>query len=82
MDYHNLYLTSDVLLLADIWENFRKVCYKIYKLDVCYYYTALGLSWDAFLKHTCENRKDFFLELLTDMDMYLLFEKSIRGGLL
>jgi hypothetical protein len=81
MDYHNLYLTSDVLLLADIWENFRKVCYKIYKLDVCYYYTAPGLSWDAFLKHTCEHRKDFYIELLTDMDMYLLFEKSIRGGL-
>ena len=76
MDYNNLYLTSDVLLLTDIWENFNKVCYKIYKLDVCYYYTAPGLSWDAFLKHICEKQKEFYIELLTDMDMYLLFENQ------
>jgi hypothetical protein len=85
MDYHNLYLTTDVLLLADIWENFREVCYKIYKLDVCYYYTSPGLSWDAFLKHTTEeykkDDKKFSIELINDMDIYLLFEKSIRGGL-
>ena len=86
LDYHNLYLTADVLLLADIWENFRAVCYKIYELDVSYYYTSPGLSWDSFLKHTTEEYKEqgkdaFHIELLTDMDMYLLFEKSIRGGL-
>lgn len=86
LDYHNLYLSSDVLLLADIWENFKKVCMKIYKLDVSYYYTAPGLSWDAFLKHTQEeyiskHNKDFEIELLTDMDMYLLVENNIRGGL-
>ena len=80
-----MYLTTDVLLLADIWENFRKVCYKIYQLDVSYYYTSPGLSWDAFMKHTTQeyknDKKEFAIELLTDMDMYLLFEKSIRGGL-
>ena len=50
LDYHNIYLISDVLLLADIWDNFRSVCYKIYGLDCCYYYTAPSLSWDAMLK--------------------------------
>jgi hypothetical protein len=54
MDYHNLYLTSDVLILADVWENFKLVCKKIYGLDCSYYYTAPGLSWDAWLKHTNE----------------------------
>ena len=47
-----LYLVSDVLLLSDIWENFRSVCYKNYGLDCEYYYTAPGLSWDAMLKFT------------------------------
>lgn len=86
MDYHNLYLKSDVLILADVWENFKRVCKKIYDLDVSYYYTAPGLSWDAWLKHTNaetikQTGKQFEIELLTDLDMYLFFEKSIRGGL-
>lgn len=86
LDYHNLYLTSDVLILADVWENFKNVCMKIYNLDVSYYYTAPGLSWDAFLKHTQEECKlksneDFEIELLTDMDMYQFVENNIRGGL-
>ena len=81
MDYHNLYLKSDVLLLADIWRNFRNVCYKIYELDPCYYYTAPSLSWDAMMKYCSKTIPDFHIELITDMDMYLLFEKSIRGGL-
>ena len=86
LDYHNLYLTSDVLLLADIWGNFRKVCKRIYGLDSNYYYTAPGLSWDAFLKHTNEHFMKvhgvpFEIDLITDIDMYLLIENSIRGGL-
>ena len=75
-----------MLLLADIWENFQKVCYNLYKLDVSYYYTSPGLSWDAFLKYTDEYymktyNKHFEIELLTDIDMYLFVENSIRGGL-
>ncbi len=58
----------------------------IYKLDVSYYYTAPSLSWDAFLKHTQEeyqrlHKRNFEIELLTDMDMYLFVENNIRGGL-
>ena len=81
IDYHNLYLTVDVLLLADIWENFRQVCYKIYELDPNYYHTAPSLSWDAMMKHCTENDKTFALELIHDPDMYLMFEQGIRGGL-
>ena len=54
LDYHNLYLTSDVLLLTDIMNNCKEVCYKLYELDVSYYYTAPGLAFDAFLKYTNE----------------------------
>ena len=75
-DYHNLYNVSDVLLLADVFENFRDVCMKNYQLDPAWYYTAPGLAWDAALKKT-----DVELELLSDIDMLLMFEKGIRGGI-
>ena len=48
--YHDLYLKSDILLLADVFENFRKTCLQCYKLDPCHYFTSPGLSWDAMLK--------------------------------
>ena len=51
-DYHDLYLKSDVLLLADVFENFRKTCLKYYELDPCHYFSSPGLSWDAMLKMT------------------------------
>ena len=75
-DYHKLYNETDVLLLADVFENFRDLCLKIYRLDPVYYYTAPGLAWDACLKMTNIN-----LELLSDPNMLLMFEKGIRGGI-
>ena len=74
-DYHDLYLKSDVLLLADCFENFRNQCLQYYGLDPAHYYTAPGLSWDAALKMTGVE-----LELLTDIDMHLMIEKGVRGG--
>ena len=75
-DYHDLYLTTDVLLLADVFENFRKTCLKHYKLDPCHYYTAPGLVWDACLKETKQE-----LQLLKDYDKLMMFEQGIRGGI-
>ena len=75
-DYHMNYNTVDVLLLADIFEYFRDVCLKHYGLDPIYYYTAPGLAWDAMLKMTGVD-----LELLSDLDMLLMIEKGIRGGI-
>ena len=67
-EYHDLYVGSDVLLLTDVFENFRKTCMQYYKLDPCHYFTSPGLSWDAMLKMT------------TDIDMYQFIEKGMRGG--
>ena len=49
-DYHDLYPKTDVVLLADVFQTFRKTCMDAYKLDPLHYYTAPGLSWDALLK--------------------------------
>ncbi|XP_050519039.1 uncharacterized protein LOC126893133 [Diabrotica virgifera virgifera] len=74
-DYAMVYLVSDVLLLADVFENFRKICHKEYNLDPCHYITAPALSWDAMLRYT-----EIELELLTDVDMVHFLKKGVRGG--
>ena len=74
-DYLELYNKSDVLILADIFENFRNVCASNYDLDPAWYYTSPGLAWDAMLKAT-----NVTLQLLIDPDMLLLVEKGIRGA--
>jgi len=74
-DYHNLYLKSDVLLLADVFENFRTICIQYYDLDPAHFYTSPGLSWQACLKMTGVE-----LELFQDPDMYLFVEEGLRGG--
>ena len=75
-DYHDLYLKSDVLILADVFENFRKTSKQNYNLDPAHYFSCPGFAWDAMLKMTGIN-----LELITDIDMYQMVEKDLRGGI-
>ena len=75
-EYHDLYVRSDTLLLADIFENFRQSCLKIYELDPAHFVSLPGLAWQACLKKT-----NVELELLTDYDMLLMVEEGIRGGI-
>ena len=74
--YHDLYVQSDTLLLADAFENFRNMCIEVYELDPAHFLSAPGLALQACLKKTDEK-----LELLTDVDMLLMVEKGIRGGI-
>ena len=75
-DYHDLYVQSDTLLLADVFENFRNKCIEIYELDPAHFLSAPGLAWQACLKKTKVK-----LELLTDYQMLLMIEEGIRGGM-
>ena len=72
-EYHDLYLRTDVVLLANVFESFRRVCLENYGLDPSQFYTAPLLAWKACLKKT-----GIRLELLLDPDMLLMFERGIR----
>ena len=75
-DYLMLYLKTDVILLADVFEKCRRLFDQVYGLDPCHYYSAPNISWDAMLKTTKVK-----LDLLSDIDMLLFCERAIRGGL-
>ena len=75
-DYHDFYLKADILLLADVFEKLINMCLEYYGLDPCHYLTSPGSSSNAMLKMT-----RIKLELISEIDMYLLVEKAIRGGI-
>ena len=73
--YHDLYVQSDILLLADVFENFRNKCINIYKLDPAHFLSAPRSAWQAYL-----NKTGVKLELLTNYNMLLTVDKGIRSG--
>ena len=75
-EYHDLHFQSDTLLLADIFEKFKNMCFEIYELDPAKFLSAPGSAWQAALKKTKVK-----LDLLTDIDMLLILEKCIKGGI-
>ncbi len=75
-DYHDLYLKTDVMLLADVWESFSKTCFDKYKLDPAHYVSAPHLTWDAMLLNTSVN-----IGLLSDPEMFRFYNNNIRGGI-
>ena len=75
-EYHDLYLKTDTILLANVFESFRSICMENYGLDPAHFYTAPGLAWKACLKKT-----GIRLELLLDPDMLLMFKRGIHGGI-
>ena len=75
-DYHDLYLKTNVLLLADVLEKFISTCLDYYGLDPCHYFSSPGLSWDAMLK-----MKRIELDLISDTDTHLFIEKGTRGDI-
>ena len=75
VDYHDISLKKDFLLLADVFEKFIDTCLKFYKIDPCHYFSSLGLSWDAMLKMSGVK-----LEKISNINLYLFIEKGLRGG--
>ena len=76
VDYHHLYLKTDVLLLAYVFEKFINTCFEYYGLDPCHYFSTSGLSWDAMLKMT-----GLELKLISDVGMHLFIERRMTGGI-
>ena len=75
-EYHDLYVQSDTPLLADVSQNFRDKCIEVYGLDPVYFLSAPGLAWQ-----TCLRKTGVRIELINDIDMLLMIEEGIRGGL-
>ena len=75
-DYHDLYLKTDVLLLTDVFENFRDMCLSYYGLDPVYYYTLPNFAFDAMLKLT-----GIEIDLVYNQEMYEMIEAGLRGGM-
>ena len=75
-DYHDLYVRSDTLLFAYVFEDLRNKCIEIYELDPPHFWSAPRLAWQA-----CLTKTEVELELLTNNDMLLMVEKGIRGGI-
>ena len=73
-EYHDFYVQSDTLLLADVFENFRNMCLETYELDPARFLPAAGLVWQVALKK--EQSKIIFLN---NIDTLLMIEKGIRG---
>ena len=73
---YDLYIQSDTLLLKDVFDSFHRECIEIYELDPAYFLSAPRLTWQPYLK-----KIGVKLELLTDVDMLLMTEKGIRGGM-
>ena len=74
--YHDLYVQSDISLLVDVFENLRNMCLQVYELDPAKFLSVPGLAWQVAFKKTKVK-----LDLLTDIDMLLMVEKGIRGGI-
>ena len=75
-DYHDLYMKSDTLLLADVFENFRNACMNNDEFDPAHFVSLPGLAWQA-----CLNKTNVKLELITDYNMLLMIEDGIRDGI-
>lgn len=74
--FRYIYLKTDVLLLAAVFETFRKKSFQTYKLEICHYLTISSYAWDAMLLSTKVS-----LELIASADMYEFFNTGIRGGI-
>ena len=75
-DYHELYLKTDLLLYAEVFEVFINTCLEYYVLGLWHYFGSPGLSWDAMLKMT-----GIELDFISDIDMHLFLEKGMRGDI-
>ena len=75
-EYHDLCVQGDTLLLADVFENFRNICIKVYELDPAHFLSLPGLTWQACLKEI-----NIKLELLTDYDILLMEEEGVKCGI-